>query len=864
MSEQENNIFLNHTESENDQDMAKQPIINNNNNNKNDLSSYIFKNGNKIVISGKNLQKEENLNILNQLISSYPNANEIDLNNCNLNNFPEELLKLKHLSSLDLRNNQFSNFELLVQKLISLNNLNDLKIDLIDQNQVLMILSQIPKLIFLNEKSTKDAITIVDVDEKDIEDISLQNDLQSFNDIVNKINEKEIDQTFATNFQNKLYDEAEKVKNCLNNNVPNYIYANVVIQSQFELQKYLADKFLTFLDENNKNIGNILFNCIFKSGERIVKLINNLYPKIEEKTDGLRTQLEEAWKSAEDIGDYENKFNEMKKLKDILAGENEIIKMKLSKLENENKMILEKLLNNNKNIDNNNNDSYSNSNININNPLNSKNNNSSSNLNINNNINNNNNNESKNLINVESKIILENDNNNINNTTENNLNNNQNNTNISTQNKFFSSSKQFFPQNGTKKDLNLTPKLLTIKMTKDIMNEIYNSKTIYDKKCYENQIPRETLEQHMYTYLNQKYGLKNLTIEWASSIINAIKLYSNEDCDINLFGKILRNEQEEESRLVIENLKNNVSELLEYYLRSKNPFKSKIEIKKMLGKKKEGFLNEEEWKGIINYIYSQEDAQIIENKIINFIQKQNEKAAGPLSIYAQTGVGPTEIFNSTSSNNYMNNLSTFGNLSNANFNLNNNISLSNINNNNTNSMNYLLSYHGTKRKLTREELFNISKLKDELNIPYKEFLRLLCVYQIKNRDKYLKNFVILFRKYDTDLDGILNENEFIGLINDIPYCKNNADEYVFKFLSIIDPFNNKKITFSECVSLFSMEIIEENNENNNIKEENNIDNNNTKDDNNKDENESNKLKDKDNINKDNNPISLLDKICLNC
>ena len=418
MSEQENNIFLNHTESENDQDVAKQPNINNNNN-KNDLSSYIFKNGNKIVISGKNLQKEENLNILNQLISSYPNVNEIDLNNCNLNNFPEELLKLKHLSSLDLRNNQFSNFELLVQKLISLNNLNDLKIDLIDQNQVLMILSQIPKLIFLNEKSTKDAITIVDVDEKDIEDISLQNDLQSFNDIVNKINEKEIDQTFATNFQNKLYDEAEKVKNCLNNNVPNYIYANVVIQSQFELQKYLADKFLTFLDENNKNIGNILFNCIFKSGERIVKLINNLYPKIEEKTDGLRTQLEEAWKSAEDIGDYENKFNEMKKLKDILAGENEIIKMKLSKLENENKMILEKLLNNNKNIDNNNNnDSYSNSNININNPLNSKNNNSSSNLNINNNINNNNNNESKNLINVESKIILENENNNINNTTE--------------------------------------------------------------------------------------------------------------------------------------------------------------------------------------------------------------------------------------------------------------------------------------------------------------------------------------------------------------------------------------------------------------------------------------------------------------
>ena len=844
-----NDIFPNHTESDNNQNLSLKQKINS------DLSSYLFKNGNKIVLSGKNMQKSENQNILHKLITSHLNATEIDLSNCSLEIFPEELLKLKHLSSLDLRNNQFSNFELLVQKLIKINNLNDLKIDLMDQNQVLMILSQIPKLIFLNGKSTKDAITIVDIDEKDIEEISLQNDLQAYNDIVNKINEKESDQTFVTNFQNKLYDEAEKVKNCLNNNVPNYIYANVVLQSQLELQRYLADKFLTYLDEYNQNIGNILFDCIFKSGERLVNLVNNLYPKIEEKTDGLRTQLEEAWKSAEAIGDYESKYNETKKLKDILAGENEIIKLKLNKLENENKIIMDKLLSNKNNIENNN-DSQSNSNININNPLNSKNNNSLNNLN--------NNIDSKNLINVESKIILDNDGI-INNTSENNIANNRNNSNINSSQNLFNTSKQFLSQNGTKTDLNvITPKILSIKMTKDIMNEIYNSKVIFDQKCYENKIPRETLEQHMYTYLNQKYGLKNLTIEWASSIINAIKMYSNEDCDINLFGKILRNEQEEDSRLVIENLKNNISELLEYYLRSKNPFKSKVDIKKMLERKKDGFLNEEEWKGIINYIYSPEDAQAIENRIVNFIQKQNEKVAGPLSLYSQTGVGPTEIFNNTSSNNYLNNLSTFGNLSNANFNINNNTT-NNFNNNNlnsVNSMNYFLSYHGTTRKLSREELFNLSKLKEELNIQYKDFLRLLCIYQIKSRDKYLKNFVKLFRKYDTDLDGILTENEFVGLINEIPCCKNNADDYVFKFLSIIDPFNNKKITFSECISLFSMEIIEENiqnkEENGENKKENNDRNNNK---NGEKENESKKINN--NLsNNENNQVSLLDKICL--
>ena len=770
------------------------PNINNNENDiiisQDNIDSYTYKNGNKLVLSGINLQIKENQELLNKLISSHLTAIEVDLSNCNLNTFPEILYKLKHLSILDLRNNEFQNFDKLVQKLVLLNNLTDLKIDLVDQNQVLLILSTIPRLIFLNGKSTKEAITIVDLDEKEIEDISLQNDLEIYNEIVNKINIIEKDQNFVCNFQNKLYEEAEKVKNCLNNNAPNYIYANIVIQSQFELQKLLANKFLSFLEENNKNIGDLLFKSIFKSGERLIELINNLYPKIEEKTDGLRTQLEEAWKSAEDIGNFENKYNEMKKLKDIISGENELIKIKMNKLENENKIMLDKLIllsnNNNKNI-------------NIENEINNNNQIISKNSSISNY------NESKHLINIESKIYLENDNNN-------NIDNNiqQNN-------------------NKNKTEINIiTPKILSIKNTKDIIQEIYNNKSIYNQKCYENKIPRETLEQYMYTYLNQKYGLKNLIIEWASSIINAIKMYSSEDCDINLFGKILRNEQEEDSRLVIDNLKNNVSELLEYYLSNKNPFKSKTEIKKLLKNKKEGILLEEEWKGIINYIYSEEDADIIQNKIINYIKKKNEKNIIPLTIYSQTGVGPSDIFNLTSgnsNNNILQNLSTF------NYNSNNN------NLNNSNSMNYLLSYHSNNKKLSREEIYNITKLGEEMNISYKDFLRLLCIYQIKNRDKYLKNFVKLFRKYDNDLDGILNEDEFSNLIRDIPYCKNNEDEYIFKFLSIIDPFNNKKITFSECVSILSMEIIDNNNN-----------------------------EDKKNINNDiknnKNQVSLLDKICL--
>ena len=37
------------------------------------------------------------------------------------------------------------------------------------------------------------------------------------------------------------------------------------------------------------------------------------------------------------------------------------------------------------------------------------------------------------------------------------------------------------------------------------------------------------MEQYMYTYLNQRYGLKTLIIEWAAAIINGIKTYQKDD-----------------------------------------------------------------------------------------------------------------------------------------------------------------------------------------------------------------------------------------------------------------------------------------------------------------------------------------------
>ena len=158
----------------------------------NSISDYISKNGNKVDLNGIDLENKNNYYLLENLSKNYSELTELNISNCNLKSFPKELMELKKISILDITNNDFNNFEVLVESLTIFNNLTDLKIDLINQNQVLLILNQIPTLILLNGKSTKDTISIIDIEQKDIEDLSLENEFPLFKEIVNKINSIEL------------------------------------------------------------------------------------------------------------------------------------------------------------------------------------------------------------------------------------------------------------------------------------------------------------------------------------------------------------------------------------------------------------------------------------------------------------------------------------------------------------------------------------------------------------------------------------------------------------------------------------------------------------------------------------------------
>ncbi len=717
-----------------------------------------------INLSNKNITDEAN--IFNELISSFPNIINLDLSDNQLTYLPEDLSPLNKLQFLDIQRNPFSDFNKLVDALTTLPNLIHLNINLKDQQEVELIFQKLPNLEVLNEKKIKEQlnqindnendndeennmnnniniernnseensgaeeggendnnnennednennennenVNLIDINDEEIKNISLQHEIPNFNDIYKKISEKyksiQKNNDFKDEFQALIKDEINKINSNIDSNTPNYIYSSNVIESQLSIYSFFTHKFLEFLQtQNEKDTFDLIkeiHDNISKSYNMLIKIIYKLYPIIDEKIQMLKMQLNEAIKHNNNVfvelNENENKIKEEGKNKEKLINNYQekisYLESKVKQLENENNLMSEKLFTPLKNIMNNSTEKQfqlypQNSNTNF--------------ININNNIN---------LNNLPPKINYKNYFENINNSYNNNS--------------FLQSSP-------------VCNRVFTIKMMKEIINDIYNSKEEFDKKSDENKLPRETMEQHMYTYLNQKYGLKSIIIEWASNIINGIKIFSSEDSEICLFGKILRNEIEEDARLIYSDVQKSILEYLKYYIKRKHHYISAKEISKILKEKKKGSLTEEEWKEIINYLYNEEHAKILEERISEIIQKK-----------------------------------------------------------------YFKSKLDTDRKLTREEIIQLSKLKEEYNIPFKDLVKILHEFQVKQREKQLKNFVQLFKSVDKDNNGIINEEEFVNLLYNMNIFGDQLKRKIVELLTQIDPYNNKQITFSECVNLF--------------------------------------------------------------
>ena len=681
----------------------------------------------KLILRKKNLN--DNSKDISEISENYPDLLQLNLSYNNLTNLPPNLIAIKNLISLDLRKNSFKDINKTINLLSKFQYLTDLKLDFSNSSQVQNLLNKIPNLLFINGKSTEDFITSIDVNKNYIDDISIEKKLPEFNDLFvlfqnnfQNENQEELAKNIYDKFQNLINEEAIKINKSNGNNLPNYMFANNIIKSEMNLILFFINSFFNYSEyltmENAKNdisqkIIDIL-NLIFST---LTKIIEELNDKIESMNKLKNKKIELLLEYLNDPLTNNNNSNltnnqtdnancktnniqeEYEKLKNKYNEDKELLNIKIEKLQKENK-------------------------------------------------------EMTNLL-IKKGLEL----------SDNSKNINMNNSILSTNSLKKSGTEEIKKNEGADPTLlGLTgAKILTKKQMHDFINEIYDSKIEYDKVCNENHLKKESMEHFMYKFLNNKYGLKNLVIEWSSSIIVGIKMYSSSDSDINLFGKILKNKIEEGQRLVIIKLKSTIKELYDTYIKNKNKLlinknKNKSndkEIEKILASFNEDILlNEDEWKSITKSIYNEDEYKIISKFIINKISDKND----------------------IQRKNYINNM-----------------------------------MKKKKSEVTRDELELASKIKYSLKISYKEFENILIGYQITYREKYLSNLHKLFINFDEDTLGVLNENGFKKLLNSIDFIQKQGIQYMKKLLNKIDPHSYNNITFTDIVNLFSEEIINDEN-----------------------------------------------------
>ena len=620
-----------------------------------------------VNLSSKNITDSENI------FSSFIEPSKIlslDLSNNKITKLPTNLSYLTNLKYLSLLNNPLEDYQSIGKSLSTLPKLVELKLDLTTQENAYLILSQLPNLLFLNGKSTSDDEddnkNQIDLNDTETHKSSLKNEIPNFNSVTNRITQiliqrKEKTEDFYTEFQGILEKQINLMNN-LDNKLPNYVYATYVQQAKVEIYSYLQNKILNMI---NTKVDYLLINLLNEVNQYIkkifggtVNIITSIFNKFEVTEKNYKNEINQKDSKIEELSKQIKILNE--KIKSISDINNKKEKIKLKNNNNDNINVenkeneylenrtdynndrsnRDKSPNKEYNIITNNNDnsnfsiSYNDEAKNIIDNLKQGNSNRNSkedfkkinniqNLTFNNNKTtnkieapkNNDNNNKGIYQNIEKKTISE-----ISYIKSNNQ-NFLNEPSISYQPSLSNLSQYSNITNTNPRDLKvvigpISKRDYSLRQLLETINDIYNSKLDYDKKLAQNHQQKLTMEQFLYHYLNNKYGLKNLVIEYASGIIQGIKDFSKKNSEVLLFGKILRNELEEQEILIISKLKETIHDFLIYYYQNKYQYKSKNEVDILVQKCKSGILVEDQWKNIVGYLFSEN-----ENDLVNLIQR---------------------------------------------------------------------------------------------------------------------------------------------------------------------------------------------------------------------------------------------------
>lgn len=67
--------------------------------------------------------------------------------------------------------------------------------------------------------------------------------------------------------------------------------------------------------------------------------------------------------------------------------------------------------------------------------------------------------------------------------------------------------------------------------------------------------------------------------------------------------------------------------------------------------------------------------------------------------------------------------------------------------------------------MTREERLALVAQKDSDKLLFSEFQKAVLDFQLKEHEKFLYKFIMVFKSVDSDNNGVLNEEEFTQLVD---------------------------------------------------------------------------------------------------
>ncbi|TYZ64610.1 hypothetical protein PybrP1_008246 [[Pythium] brassicae (nom. inval.)] len=152
---------------------------------------------------------------------------------------------------------------------------------------------------------------------------------------------------------------------------------------------------------------------------------------------------------------------------------------------------------------------------------------------------------------------------------------------------------------------------LTLKQLVDLIHCITASKLRSDTRALEVAgagAPRETMEQHMYAYLNQRFGLHALIVDYASAIWKGCEAFAARENDAAVFLALLRSELDEGFLAVKTKLKQALVDLLRAYFQAAYPLKQEVAIATLVQNRLQHLIFADEWHELLTYLYDAQDS----------------------------------------------------------------------------------------------------------------------------------------------------------------------------------------------------------------------------------------------------------------